>query len=139
MTQKPNLNNPRLRHPCPKCGAEAGYPCHALSADGSYYSDTETLHAARPLDEGLQRRPGSQTFVQRLAGQTVLIGSNSTLDIAAPQHGVQVEIREDGTVLWVSVDGIGVLRICQMPHLEISDHRTVKGVRSSGKNTNRGR
>ena len=43
------------------------------------------------------------------------------LDITKPEHGVQVQIRKDGTVLWVHVDGITVLRICQIPRLDIED------------------
>lgn len=41
------------------------------------------------------------------------------LDITSPENGVQIEVREDGKVLWVSVDGIIVLRICQIPYLEV--------------------
>lgn len=37
-------------------------------------------------------------------------------DITAPEYPVEVEIRSDGKVLWVHVDGITVLRICQMKH-----------------------
>jgi hypothetical protein len=37
--------------------------------------------------------------------------------------GVQVEIREDGKVLWVSIDGVTVLRICKIPSLEVNDCR----------------
>jgi hypothetical protein len=45
------------------------------------------------------------------------------LDITAPKFGVEVEIREDGKVLWVHVDGVSVLRICQIDRLEVNDHR----------------
>ena len=41
------------------------------------------------------------------------------LDITAPKHGVDIEWREDGTVIWVNVDGICRLRICQIPQLWI--------------------
>jgi len=44
-------------------------------------------------------------------------------DITAPKLGVQVEIRADGKVLWVHVDGITELRICQVEGLEIVDNR----------------
>lgn len=37
------------------------------------------------------------------------------LDITAPAHGVEVQIRLDGKVLWVNVDGVLRLRICQIP------------------------
>lgn len=40
-------------------------------------------------------------------------------DITAPEHGVQIQIRDDSTVLWIHVDGITVLRICRIPKLEI--------------------
>lgn len=44
------------------------------------------------------------------------------LDITHPQV-VEVRIREDGTVLWVNVDGICRLRICQIGHLKLNDDR----------------
>lgn len=47
------------------------------------------------------------------------------LDICGAELGVQVDIRDDGKVLWVSVDGLTVLRICQIPLLEINDARNV--------------
>ena len=45
------------------------------------------------------------------------------LDITKPEHGVQIQIRDDGKVIWVHVDGITVLRICQIPQLELDDGR----------------
>jgi hypothetical protein len=47
------------------------------------------------------------------------------LDLTAPLHEVEILIREDGSVLWVNVDGINRLRICQIPQgvLKIEDHR----------------
>jgi hypothetical protein len=47
------------------------------------------------------------------------------LDIAAPDHGVEVEVRPDGRVLWVHVDGQTVLRICRIANglLDIQDRR----------------
>lgn len=47
---------------------------------------------------------------------TVPIGM---LDITAPEHGVQIIIREDRKVLWVNVDGICRLRICDIPYLSV--------------------
>ena len=44
-------------------------------------------------------------------------------DITAPEYGVQVQIRDDGKVLWVHVDGITVLRICRIPNFELVDDR----------------
>jgi hypothetical protein len=44
------------------------------------------------------------------------------MDINAPK-GVQVQIREDGKVLWVNVDGLCVLRINQIPVLDVEDNR----------------
>jgi hypothetical protein len=46
-----------------------------------------------------------------------------SLDITAPKLPVQVEIRADGQVLWVHVDGITVLRICRLPGIEVIDNR----------------
>lgn len=36
------------------------------------------------------------------------------LDITRPRHKVEVQIREDGKVLWVNIGPQCVLRICQM-------------------------
>jgi hypothetical protein len=46
------------------------------------------------------------------------------LDLTTPQHGVQVMINSRGTILWVNVDGICLLRICDIPRLAIDDART---------------
>jgi hypothetical protein len=45
---------------------------------------------------------------------------NQFTDITKPEHGVQITVRDDGSVLWVSVDGLTVLRICQIPYMEIN-------------------
>lgn len=44
------------------------------------------------------------------------------LDLVA-EDPVEVEIRADGTVLWVHHQGITVLRICRISNLIINDHR----------------
>lgn len=44
-------------------------------------------------------------------------------DITAPEHGVQIQISADGSVLWVHVDGLTVLRICRIPQLDLEDGR----------------
>jgi hypothetical protein len=44
------------------------------------------------------------------------------VDITAPK-GVQVQIRADGKVLWVNVDGKCVLRCCQIEVLDVEDAR----------------
>ena len=44
-------------------------------------------------------------------------------DITAPKYPVEVDIRNDGEVLWVNVDGKCVLRICQMSGLILCDKR----------------
>lgn len=53
-------------------------------------------------------------------------------DITAPKVGVSVTTNHDETVLWVNVDGICVLRICQIPALDLPD----TGFDSCGKVTN---
>jgi hypothetical protein len=40
------------------------------------------------------------------------------LDIRAPVHGVEVEWNEKRKVLYVHVDGISVLRICECDNIE---------------------
>ena len=41
------------------------------------------------------------------------------LDITAPKELVEIQIREDEKVIWVNVDGICCLRICQIPKLVV--------------------
>lgn len=54
-------------------------------------------------------------------------GSVMTLvDITEPTHGVIVQIREDGKVIWIHVDGLTVLRVCRIPKLEVKDERKKK-------------
>jgi len=48
-----------------------------------------------------------------------------SIDITAPK-AVQIDIREDGKVLWINVDGICRLRCCQIELLEVEDRRTKK-------------
>lgn len=43
------------------------------------------------------------------------------MDITAPEHGVEIGIREDRKVIWISVDGVTILRISQIPILEINN------------------
>ena len=45
------------------------------------------------------------------------------MDIDDVKVGVQVDIRADGKMLWVAVDGVTVLRICQIPLLGLNDCR----------------
>lgn len=45
------------------------------------------------------------------------------IDITEPTLAVEVEIRSDGKVIWIHVDGITVMRICRVPALIIRDHR----------------
>lgn len=37
------------------------------------------------------------------------------LDLTAPEGGIEIEVRGDGKVLWVNVDGVCRLRISQGP------------------------
>ena len=46
------------------------------------------------------------------------------MDITQPEGEVQVQIRADGSVLWVHVEGQTVLRICRISKLVIQDERT---------------
>ena len=48
------------------------------------------------------------------------------MDITAPK-GVQIQIRADGKVIWVNVDGKCVLRCCQIEVLDIEDARDKVG------------
>lgn len=44
----------------------------------------------------------------------------SQMDITAPEVGVDIQIKEDKSVIWISVDGVCVLRICQIPTLYLN-------------------
>lgn len=44
------------------------------------------------------------------------------MDITAPK-AVQIQVRADGKVIWVNVDGLCVLRCCQIEVLEVEDNR----------------
>ena len=48
------------------------------------------------------------------------VRDNQFNDISEPEHGVQITVREDGGVVWVSVDGLTVTRISKIPYLEIN-------------------
>lgn len=39
---------------------------------------------------------------------------------------VEVQLSSNGTVLWVNVDGVCELRICQMEHVRIMDERVAE-------------
>ena len=44
------------------------------------------------------------------------------LDITAPAC-VDIQIKENGRVIWVNVNGVCILRICRIPCLEVQDNR----------------
>jgi len=46
-------------------------------------------------------------------------------DITAPED-VQIQIHEDGKVIWVNVNGICALRCCQIENLQVEDNRSFK-------------
>lgn len=50
------------------------------------------------------------------------LGHGDLKDITAPKV-VQIEIRNDGSVLWVNVDGKCALRCCRIGELTIKDNR----------------
>jgi len=56
------------------------------------------------------------------------------VDITTPEYGVEILIRQDGKVLWVSVDGNTVLRVNRVPHIDIVDSR-ITGDEMSNKAT----
>lgn len=47
------------------------------------------------------------------------------LDITAPEHGVEIQIRADKQVIWIHVDGQTVLRVCMIPQLVVNDDSKV--------------
>jgi hypothetical protein len=59
-----------------------------------------------------------------MSDETEIHFGNQMLDITAPEI-VEVQIRSDGTVLWVNVDGVCRLRICCITNFILSDERTI--------------
>lgn len=55
-----------------------------------------------------------------------LPGITPQLDITAPEHGVEITTSLDNKVIWVSVDGQTVLRVCRIPRLFIDDMERIK-------------
>lgn len=51
------------------------------------------------------------------------------VDITAPEGGVQISVRPDGKVIWVNVDGVCVLRVCEVPYLELDIPENIKVTR----------
>ena len=49
--------------------------------------------------------------------------SSKMQDVAAPE-GLEIEIRADGSVVWIHIDGVTALRVCRVKNLIITDHRT---------------
>jgi len=56
------------------------------------------------------------------------ITSLELTDITAPELGVQVSISADGKKVWVNVDGVCVLRITEIPELEVDNLHANKEV-----------
>jgi len=48
-------------------------------------------------------------------------------DITAPLDGVDIQVRSDGRVVWINVDGACVLRISHIPDLVLLDDRPKEG------------
>jgi len=47
---------------------------------------------------------------------------NEFMDITAPKI-VEIQIRHDGKVVWIHINGETVLRICQIGDLRLTDDR----------------
>lgn len=50
------------------------------------------------------------------------------VDITSPRT-VQVQIRSDGKVIWINVDGMCRLRCCQIEHLDVEDDRKPSAIK----------
>jgi len=49
-----------------------------------------------------------------------IVQHHTMLDFTAPES-VEIEVRADGTVVWVNIDGICRLRACRMKSLRLTD------------------
>jgi len=89
--------------------------------------------AKRVVKEGHPDREVQQSWADELAIAVINLNEPDQLkDITAPAHGVQIEIKRDAKVIWVNVDGVAVLRICQIPLLELVDERGANAVQEGG-------
>lgn len=48
------------------------------------------------------------------------------MDITKPDTVVEIMVSNDGSVIWVNVDGVCRLRVCRIPHLVVLDMREEK-------------
>jgi hypothetical protein len=55
----------------------------------------------------------------------VSVKNLSCLDITAPDE-VEIQIRSDGKVMWVNINGMCRLRVCRIAHLTLNDDRSNK-------------
>jgi hypothetical protein len=46
------------------------------------------------------------------------------IDVLKPEFGVEIEVDRTGTVLWLSVDGITLVRVSKLGVISIKDGRT---------------
>jgi hypothetical protein len=65
-------------------------------------------------------------IVNTVCSRNSYIKSEGSLDITGAE-GVQVQIKDDGKVLWVNTENGCVLRICQIKHIEVNDGRVKHG------------
>jgi hypothetical protein len=50
--------------------------------------------------------------------------TDKILDITEPMGPVEIEVKDDGSVIWVHTDGRTVLRICRITdEVIVNDHR----------------
>ena len=58
-----------------------------------------------------------------MANEMIPLESLEMTDITNPDH-VEIQIRHDGRVVWVNVNGICRLRCCMVENLELIDERS---------------
>lgn len=56
-----------------------------------------------------------------------IMEGHEMLDLAAPAHGVEIEIGRGGDIVWVNIDGVCALRISSVNPVKI----TINDARSS--------
>lgn len=54
--------------------------------------------------------------------------SNAALDITEPAVGVEILVNWQKKVLHVNVDGVCVLRICRIPHIDLNGGRDAQSI-----------
>lgn len=95
--------------------------CGCMRYDGKFIEPENLIGDIRKImsiDEPTKRMIISSEMPGKLNSRMI-----PQIDITAPRVGVEISVRADGKVVWINVDGVCALRVCQIPDLTINDER----------------